>query len=402
MSEQLALGSGRRSARFATQHPRRARCRSSCCSRSCSSAAVVVAAILQTHLGVQSPGSIDPLSVATTPSGAHRFGTDELGRDVLSRTVVGARSALVGPLVIAISGFIVSALIGIGAGYVGGLLDSITMRIVDFMFALPGLLIAIVIVTIVQGGYWVAVLVLAVLNVQGDIRLVRGATLAQRSLAYVEAERVVGLPAWSIMYRHIARNILPILLADLAVDFGGALVALAGLAFLGLGAQPGTRRLGADADRRGRPCCSRTRTPRSPPASRSCCSRCRVNLIGDWLYDRRAVSVGSPLMAAAEPARRARRASASTTGRASGGEPYDPLGRRPHARPGRDVGIVGESGSGKSMLAKSLIRLLPRGRRLERADRLPRHRHGRPRASARSRRSAARASRCSTRTRSRC
>jgi peptide/nickel transport system permease protein len=190
-------------------------------------AAVVVAALVGTHLGVQSPGAIDPLSVATRPNGHHRFGTDELGRDVLARVVAGAQSALLGPLVIALSGFVFSGLIGIGAGYIGGLVDSIVMRIVDFMFALPGLLIAIVIVTIVQGGYWVAVIVLAVLNAQGDIRLVRGATLAQRSLAYVEAERVSGIPAWRIMYKHIGRNILPILLADLAIDFGSALVALA-------------------------------------------------------------------------------------------------------------------------------------------------------------------------------
>jgi peptide/nickel transport system permease protein len=288
---QLALGSGRRSARFTTQI-RGVRVPILVLLAFVFVAAVIVAALLQTHLGIQAPGAIDPLSVAAQPSGSHHRGTDELGRDVVARTVVGARSALVGPLVIAISGFIVSGLLGIGAGYIGGLLDSIVMRVVDFMFALPGLLIAIVVVTIVQGGYWVAVLVLAVLNVQGDIRLVRGATLAQRSLAYVEAERVVGLSPWSIMYRHIGRNILPILLADLAVDFGGALVALAGLAFLGLGAQPGTADWGLMLTQ-GQSVLFENPYAALAPGLAIVLLAMSVNLIGDWLYDRRAVSVGS-------------------------------------------------------------------------------------------------------------
>jgi peptide/nickel transport system permease protein len=291
VSQQLTLGTGGRTARFATSI-RGVRVPILVLLAFAYVAAVVIAALLQTHLGTQSPGAIDPLSVAAKPSAAHRFGTDELGRDVLSRVVVGARTALVGPLVIAISGFVVSGLIGIGAGYIGGLFDSITMRIVDFMFALPGLLIAIVIVTIVQGGYWVAVLVLAVLNVQGDIRLVRGATLAQRSLAYVEAERVVGLSPWSIMYRHIGRNILPILLADLAVDFGGALVALAGLAFLGLGAQPGTADWGLMLTQ-GQAVLFENPYAALAPGIAIVLLAMSVNLIGDWLYDRRAASVGT-------------------------------------------------------------------------------------------------------------
>ncbi len=254
--------------------------------------AVVVAALVGTHLGVQSPGAIDPLSVATRPNGHHRFGTDELGRDVLARVVAGAQSALVGPLVIALSGFVFSGLIGIGAGYIGGIVDSIVMRIVDFMFALPGLLIAIVIVTIVQGGYWVAVIVLAVLNAQGDIRLVRGATLAQRSLAYVEAERVSGIPAWRIMYKHIGRNILPILLADLAIDFGSALVALAGLAFLGLGAQPGTPDWGLMLTQ-GQAILFENPYAALAPGLAIVLLAISVNLIGDWIYDRRSISVGS-------------------------------------------------------------------------------------------------------------
>lgn len=254
--------------------------------------AVAVAAIVGTSFAFRSPSSIDPLAVAVPPSSRHVLGTDELGRDVLARVVAGAQSALIGPLLIALSGFVVSGIVGIGAGYVGGALDATIMRCVDFMFALPGLLIAIVVVTIVQGGYWVAVIVLAVLNVQGDIRLVRGATLAQRSLAYVEAERVCGLSAWRIMYRHIGRNILPILLADLAVDFGSALVALAGLAFLGLGAQPGTPDWGLMLTQ-GQSVLFENPYAALAPGLAIVLLAMSVNLIGDWVYDRRSIAVSS-------------------------------------------------------------------------------------------------------------
>lgn len=233
-----------------------------------------------------SPGTQDPFSIAGLPSGTHLLGTDELGRDVFSRVIAGSRTALIGPLVVACSGFLLSGLIGIWAGYVGGMVDTITMRIVDFMFALPGLLITIVVVTLVQGGYWLAVAILCVLNVQGDIRLIRSSALAQRSLAYVEAQRITGIPAWRIMYRHIGRNILPILLADFAIDFAGALVALAGLAFLGLGAQPGTPDWGLMLTE------SEEILFQNPwaalaPGLAIVLLATSVNLIGDWIYERR-------------------------------------------------------------------------------------------------------------------
>ncbi len=226
----------------------------------------------------------DPLNEAASPSLGHWLGTDELGRDVLARVVSGAGAALLGPLVIAFSGLVVSGLVGIAAGYLGGRVDMAAMRIVDFMIALPGLLLAIVLVTIVQGGYWVAVAVLAILNVQGDIRLVRGATLAQRSLAYVEAARVTGVSRSSIMYRHIGRNVTTILLADFAVDFAGALVALAALAFLGLGAPPGTADWGFMLTA-GQAILFSNPFAALGPGLAIVLLAVSVNLIGDWLYE---------------------------------------------------------------------------------------------------------------------
>lgn len=245
---------------------------------------VVAAAFIGPHFLSTAASTPNPLNLAATPSAQHWLGTDELGRDVYARLVIGAYSALIGPLIIALSGFIVSALVGIAAGYLGGLTDMVTMRVVDFMIALPALLLTIVLVTVVQGGYWIAVLVLSVLNVQGDIRLVRGATLAQRSLAYVEAARVVGVSRFSIMYRHIGRNIITILLANCAIDFAGALVALAGLSFLGLGAPPGTPDWGLMLTA-GQQILFENPYASLAPGLAVVLLAVSVNLIGDWLYE---------------------------------------------------------------------------------------------------------------------
>jgi peptide/nickel transport system permease protein len=246
--------------------------------------AVAVAAIVGPHFVSSAARTPNPLDEAATPSATHWLGTDELGRDVLSRLVIGAGTALLGPFVIALSGFVVSGLVGIAAGYLGGSVDMVTMRVVDFMIALPSLLLAIVLVTVVQGGYWFAVAVLAVLNVQGDIRLVRGATLVQRSLAYVEAAQVTGISRSSIMYRHIGRNVITILLADFAVDFSGALVALASLAFLGLGAPPGTANWGLMLTAAQNILFSNPFAALGPGLAIVLLAL-SVNLIGDWFYE---------------------------------------------------------------------------------------------------------------------
>ena len=245
---------------------------------------VVLAAFVGPHFLATEASIPDPLNLGAMPSVHHWLGTDELGRDVWARVVIGAYSALLGPFIIALSGLIVSGLVGIAAGYLGGITDMVTMRVVDFMIALPALLLTIVLVTVVQGGYWIAVLVLAVLNVQGDIRLVRGATLAQRSLAYVEAARVVGISRWSIMYRHIARNVITILLANCAIDFAGALVALAGLSFLGLGAPPGTPDWGLMLTA-GQQILFENPYASLGPGLAVVLLAVSVNLIGDWLYE---------------------------------------------------------------------------------------------------------------------
>jgi peptide/nickel transport system permease protein len=176
----------------------------------------------------------------TPPSAEFIAGTDLLGRDVFSRVIVGTRTALIGPIVIAAGAFAIATLLGLLAGYLGGFVDSAIMRWVDYMLSLPGPLIAIVVVGVIGGGYWTAVLVLVILFTAPDTRIVRSAVLEQRPLPYIDAARSLGISKTRILFVHILPNVLPIILAYVVLDFAFALVNLAGLSFLGLGVEPGT------------------------------------------------------------------------------------------------------------------------------------------------------------------
>jgi peptide/nickel transport system permease protein len=251
--------------------------------------AVIVLALFGRWLEPHPPQLQTLLDVNQPPSHTHWFGTDALGRDITSRVIAGARTALLGPLVVAATGAVLSSLLGIASGYFGGAIDMVIQRYVDFMFALPGLLIAIVVVGVVGGGYWLAVAVLSLLNFSGDVRIVRGAVIEQRPLPYVEAARTLGVPRRRIMYVHILRNIVAILFANAALDFALALVALAGLAFLGLGSQLGSpewgRMLAENKD-----ILFTNPAAALAPGVAIVLVATSVTLIGDWIYDRFAYS----------------------------------------------------------------------------------------------------------------
>lgn len=232
-----------------------------------------------------SPAAQDLYRIAAPPSAEHWFGTDDLGRDVLSRLIAGARTAIIGPLIVAATGFIGSSLIGIYAGYSGGSVDNTIMRVVDFVIAMPSLLIAIVLVSVLGGGYWLAIGVLSLLNLPGDIRIVRGAALKERSLAYIEAARAIGVPKWRIMYYHILPNIMALQASNFAINVAGSLVALAGLAFLGLGSELGTPEWGSMLAE-GQALLFSNPAAALAPAAAIILLALSVNLIGDWAYDR--------------------------------------------------------------------------------------------------------------------
>lgn len=169
----------------------------------------------------------------------HLFGTDQLGRDIFQMAVAGTRSAVVGPVVIALGSMLIGLVLGTIAGYTGGWLDLVLSKYADLLLALPTTLVAIVVAGLIDGGYWVTVAVLVVLFSPTDIRMVRGAVLAQRGLPYVEAAQVLGLSRWRIMFRHLVPNVAPIAVATMLVNVAFALVSISALSFLGLGIGPG-------------------------------------------------------------------------------------------------------------------------------------------------------------------
>ncbi|MFJ7217799.1 ABC transporter permease [Amycolatopsis sp. NPDC098790] len=179
-------------------------------------------------------------SSALPPDGTYWLGTDNLGRDITSRLIYGVRWAFLGPLAIAIGAGVLGTALGLLAGSAGGWIDNATMRVIDLVYAIPPLLLAIVVVGVFGGGYTLAVAVIIVLAAPGDVRLVRSAVLAQRDLPYVQAARVVGLGEPAIAVRHVLPNVAPTVVANVLLEFVGGLVALSGLAFLGLGLAAGS------------------------------------------------------------------------------------------------------------------------------------------------------------------
>lgn len=226
------------------------------------------------------------LSVGITgPGAANLAGTDTLGRDIFSRVIIGASTALIGPIIVAAGAFTIATVLGLLAGYLGGVFDTVVMRWADFMLALPGTLIIIIIVGVVGGGYWTAVAVLTVFFIAPDTRIVRSAVLEQRPLPYVDAARTLGISQVRILFVHILPNVLPIILAYVAIDFAFALVNLAGLSFLGLGVEPGTPDWGRMLSE------NRTLLLSNPtglllPAGLIVVTAVSMNLIGDWIFER--------------------------------------------------------------------------------------------------------------------
>ena len=203
-------------------------------------AIVVICAVFGRAIAPSDPASQDLLSGLQTPSGAHWLGTDSAGRDILSRLIVGAQHAVLGPLIIAGLSALIASALGLLAGYRGGWVDSLIMRSADLLYAFPALLVVIVLIGVIGGSYLAAVFVLVLLTWPGDARVVRGATLEQRTLPYVDAARTLGLSRSRIIVRHIWPNVLPLIVTNAFLDFAYSLVALSALSFLGLGVAPGS------------------------------------------------------------------------------------------------------------------------------------------------------------------
>jgi peptide/nickel transport system permease protein len=245
---------------------------------------VLICAIFGQWIAPYNPSTPDLLNGFAPVSSAHWLGTDDLGRDVFSRVIVGARTAITGPVLIAVGSMVLGAALGIMAGYVGGFTDTLISRWIDLMYSLPSLLVAIVVVGVLGGGYWIGVAVLLVLFVPFNARLVRAAALEQRSRPYVEAARMVGLSRRRIMARHIFPTTFPLIFATTVLNFAFALVSLSGLSFVGLGVAPGT----ADWGRmlaEGIPLLFQNPLVAVGPGLAIVITATCMNLMGDWAFE---------------------------------------------------------------------------------------------------------------------
>jgi peptide/nickel transport system permease protein len=206
----------------------------------------VVFAIFAPLIAPQDPAHIDLPARLQAPSAAHWFGTDELGRDILSRVIYGARiSMMVGASVVAGSLFL-GLVFGAIAGYYGGYVDRFfNVIVMNAFLAFPGILLAIAFVAFLGPGIFNLILALCIGGWVGYARLVRAQVLAVKEREYVEAARALGASDWRIVTRHILPNIIQPVIVQAAIGMAGAVLAEATMSFLGLGVPPPTASWGS-------------------------------------------------------------------------------------------------------------------------------------------------------------
>jgi peptide/nickel transport system permease protein len=188
-----------------------------------------------THLD---PITVVPSAKLRPPSAEHWLGTDQLGRDVWTRIVYGARASLTGSALAVLVGVAVGSVLGAAAGWLGGFLDSTIMRGTEVVLSIPGFLLAITLVVLLGFGVLQAALAVGITSSASFARLIRAEVLRARTSQYVEAATASGARSWSILWRHVIPNSFAPTLALVTVQFGIAIIWIASLSFLGLGAQP--------------------------------------------------------------------------------------------------------------------------------------------------------------------
>ena len=200
--------------------------------------AFVVIAVFAPFISPQDPLQTSWSAVRQAPSAQYLLGTDEIGRDVLSRVIWGARASLLAGLVSVCIAMALGVPIGLLAGYVGGWVDGVISRFTDSMLAVPFLILAIALAAFLGPSLTNAMIAIGVSSTPIFIRLTRGQVLSVKVEDFVEAASAVGNPHWRIALRHILPNILPPLIVQATLAIAAAIIAEASLSFLGLGQQP--------------------------------------------------------------------------------------------------------------------------------------------------------------------
>jgi len=199
---------------------------------------LVGAAVFAHQLSPYPPNTMNYLSLLQPPSLGHPLGTDELGRDILSRIMHGARLSLsVGAAAVLLAVF-VGVPLGLVAGYLGGMVDEIFMRILDAIIALPPLVLALTIAAVLGSGLFNTTVAIALVTMPTFARLVRGQVISVKHSEYIQAAEAVGLRSWIIVIRHILPNAINPVIVQSSLAIGLAIITESSLSFIGLGAQP--------------------------------------------------------------------------------------------------------------------------------------------------------------------
>jgi peptide/nickel transport system permease protein len=201
-------------------------------------ALVIVLAIFAPLVAPYDPAQQSWTAVRKPPSTAYWFGTDEVGRDLLSRIIYGARASLSAGVISVAIAIAVGVPLGLLAGYMGGFIDGLISRFTDAMLACPFLILAIALAAFLGPSLTNAMIAIGVTATPLFVRLTRGQVLSVKAEDYVEAARAIGNPHWRIAFRHILPNVMPQLLVQATLTVATAIIAEASLSFLGLGQQP--------------------------------------------------------------------------------------------------------------------------------------------------------------------
>lgn len=247
--------------------------------------ALVALAALLPAIAPQDPAAINNADVLNGPGDGYLLGTDQLGRDVFSRLIAGARTALFGPLLLAIATVVLSTSLALLAGWKGGWVDAVISRAVDFLYSMPALVVAIVIVGVLGGGYFMAIAVLVVFGLPHNVRVVRAAVIERVNLPYIEAARTLGVRGTTIVLQHLLPGILPVVVASFFLQFAYGIVDLSSLAFLGLGVPPGASDWGRQLAEN-RVSVYDNFWAAAAPGIALVAVATAMNLIGDWLFSR--------------------------------------------------------------------------------------------------------------------
>lgn len=202
--------------------------------------AIVAMAIFASWIATHNPNYCDVRRILAPPGQGHILGTDELGRDIFSRIVYGARVTLLVSASALLVGLTTGVTIGLVAGYFGGTVDFLVMRFVDILLSIPGILLAILIAVVLGSGLVPVIVAIGIFALPTYARVARGSVLALKEEEFVEAARALGATPTRIILRHILPNLIGPILVLATMDMGTAALTTAGLSFLGVGISPPT------------------------------------------------------------------------------------------------------------------------------------------------------------------